>query len=239
MAMNDFQTNTVPPGIYTVWIEGESGNPYYQQRRVAVPVRIQKDANGDGDYNDAGDVKVTRDFSLINSILDGSTPTLGASISMPIYVNTTSASSTRWNGGAVTLGWDPASLTDCSLNPTSLGAASITFSSSTVTPTTGTGALSTLTVNTAGLAQGCYMFNLRARGTNGDAQPVTHLQSIRFTVATTTSSGQYVDILGFAVFQIDDITSNDILGHAVTGVFANPNDQALRRAQRARLVPWS
>ena len=91
VAMNDFQTNTVPPGIYTVWIEGESGNPYYQRRRVAVPVRIQKDANGDGDYNDAGDVKVTRDFSLINSVLDGSTPTLGASISMPIYVNTTNA----------------------------------------------------------------------------------------------------------------------------------------------------
>ena len=75
--MNDFQTNTVPPGIYTVWLEGESGNPYYQRRRVAVPVRIQKDANGDGDYNDAGDVKTTRDFSLINSVLDGSTPTLG------------------------------------------------------------------------------------------------------------------------------------------------------------------
>ena len=76
--MNDFQTNTVPPGIYTVWVEGESGNPYYQQRRVAVPARIQKDANGDGDYNDAGDVKTTRDFSLINSILDGSSTTLGA-----------------------------------------------------------------------------------------------------------------------------------------------------------------
>ena len=239
VAMNDFESNTVPPGMYTVWIEGESGNPYYQQRRVAVPVRIQKDANGDGDYNDAGDVKVTRDFSLINSILDGSTPTLGAAISMPIYVNTTSASSTRWNGGAVTLGWDAGSLTDCSLNPTSLGAASISFSASSVTPTTGTGALSTLTVNTTGLAQGCYMFNLRARGTNGDGQPVTHLQPIRFTVATTTSSGQYVDIIGFAVFQVDAVTSNDILGHAVTGVFADPNDQALRRAQRARLVPWS
>lgn len=238
VAMNDFQSNTVPPGIYTVWIEGESGNPYYQRRRVAVPVRIQQDANADGDYNDAGDVKVTRDFSLINSVLDGSTATLGGSISMPIYVNTTSASSTRWNGGPVSLGWDTASLTNCSLNPISLGAASISFSASSVTPSTGTGALSTLTVNTSGLAQGCYMFTLRARGTNGDAQPVTHLQTIRFTVATTTSSGQYVDIIGFAVFQVDAITANDILGHAVTGVYADPNHQALRRAQRARLVPW-
>lgn len=239
VAMNDFQTNTVPPGIYTVWIEGESGNPYYQQRRVPVPVRIQGDTNGDGDYNDAGDVKVTRDFSLINSVLDGSTPTLGAAISMPIYVNTTSASSTRWNGGAVSLSWDPASFTNCSLNPTSLGSASIGFSASSVTPTTGTGALSTLTINTTGLAQGCYMFALRARGTNGDGQPVTHLQLVRFTVATTTSSGQYVDIIGFTVFEIDSVTSNDILGHAITGIHADPNNAALRRAQRARLMPWT
>ena len=239
VAMNDFQTNTVPPGIYTVWIEGESGNPYYQQRRVAVPVRIQQDANGDGDYNDAGDVKVTRDFSLINSVLDGSTPTLGASISMPIYVNTTNAASTRWNGGAVSLSWDTGAFTNCSMNPAAIGSASIGFSAASVTPTTGTGALSTMTINTTGLAQGCYMFTLRARGTNGDGQPVTHLQLVRFTVATTTSSGQYVDVLGFTVFQIDGITSNDILGHAITGVFADPNNQALRRAQRARLVPWT
>ena len=239
VAMNDFQTNTVPPGIYTVWIEGESGNPYYQQRRVAVPVRIQKDANGDGDYNDAGDVKVTRDYSLINSVLDGSTPTLGASISMPIYVNTTNAASTRWNGGAVSVSWDPASFTTCSMTPASLGSASIGFSASSVTPTTGTGALSTMTIGTTGLAQGCYMFTLRTHGTNGDGQPVTHLQLVRFTVATTTSSGQYVDIIGFTVFQIDSVTANDILGHAVTGVYADPNNAALRRAQRARLVPWT
>ncbi|MEJ7802628.1 MAG: pilus assembly protein TadG-related protein [Candidatus Limnocylindria bacterium] len=239
VAMNDFQANDVPPGIYTVWIEGESGNPYYQRRRIPVPVRIQRDANGDDDYNDAGDTKVTRDFSLINSVLDGTTTTLGGSISMPIRVNTSSASATRWNGGAVSVGWDTGSLTNCSLGTTSLGAASISFSASSVTPTTGTGALSTLTVNTSGLAQGCYMFTLRALGTNGDGQPVTHLQTVRFSVATTTSSGQYVDILGFAVFQVDAITANDIIGHAVTGVQADPNDQALRRAQRARLMPWS
>ncbi len=116
---------------------------------------------------------------------------------------------------------------------------SITFSNPSVTPTTGTGALSTLTINTAGLAQGCYLFTVRATGTNGDGQPVTHLQTVRFTVATTESSGQYVDIIGFGVFQVDTITSNDILGHAVSGVYADPHDPNLRRAQRARLVPWS
>ena len=239
--MNDFQTKSVPPGIYTVWLEGHSGNPYYQRRRVPVAVRIQTDGNNDGDYNDAGDVKTTRDFSLTNSVLDGSTSVLGGTVTMPIYVSTTSASSTRWGAGGstVALSWDTTSFTDCSLNATSIGMASIGFSAVSVTPATGTGALSNLTINTAGLSQGCYLFVLRATGTNADGQPVTHLQNVRFTVATTASSGQYVDIIGFAVFEVDQITSNDIIGHAVSGVHADPNDPALRRAQRARLVPWS
>jgi len=83
------------------------------------------------------------------------------------------------------------------------------------------------------------MFDIRASGTNGDGQPVTHLQTVRFTVSSTPSSGQYVDVIGFAVFQVDAITSNDIIGHAVSGISADPNDPNLRRAQRARLVPWS
>jgi Flp pilus assembly protein TadG len=242
VAMNDFQTSAIAPGIYTVWIEGESGDPYYQRRHVPVPVRIQTDANGDGDYNDAGDVKVTRDFSLANSVLDGSTGSLGGTITLPIYVSTTTATSTKWAGPSATsvnLSWDPDSLTSCTLQPQALGFGSIGFSAASVTPASGTGALSNLTIQTTGLAQGCYLFNIRATGTNGDGQPVTHLQTVRFTVATTTSSGQYVDVIGFAVFQIDTITANDILGHAVSGISADPNDPTLRRAQRARLVPWA
>jgi Flp pilus assembly protein TadG len=239
--LDDFQTNAVPPGIYTVWLEGHSGDPYYQRRRVPVPVRIQDDANGDGDVNDAGDTKTTRDFSLDNSVLDGSTSVLGGSITVPIYVSTTSASATRWGatGSAVALSWDSGSFTDCTLNPEPLGMASISFSAASVTPLTGDGALSNLTINTTGLAQGCYLFVIRATGTNGDGQPVTHLETVRFTVATTESSGQYVDVIGFAVFEVDQITANDILGHAVSGIYANPNDPNLRRAQRPRLVPWN
>ena len=139
----------------------------------------------------------------------------------------------------MSLSWDTSSFTDCSLDPVALGLASITFSAGSVTPTTNPGAPSNLTIITSGLPQGCYLFDIRATGTNGDGQPVTHLATVRFTVATTPSNGQYVDVIGFAVFQIDDITSNDIIGHAVSGISADPNDPTLRRAQRARLVPWS
>ena len=96
----------------------------------------------------------------------------------------------------------------------------------------------TLTINSVGLAPGCYRFNVRAYGTNGDGQPVVHIQPITFTVATSASSGSYVDIIGFGVFQITDINSNAISGRAVSGIYPDPTDQYLRRAQHARLQPW-
>ena len=165
--LNDMVTNAIPPGIYTVWIEGESGNPYYQRRQVPVPVRVQTDGNHDGDYNDAVDVKVTRDFSLANSVLDGSTATLGGAISLPLRVSTGNGT-TNWGSGPaaetnVSLSWDTDTLTTCSLQPASLGMGTIGFSSSSVTPTTGTGTAVTLTINTSGLAQGCYLFTIRGQ----------------------------------------------------------------------------
>jgi hypothetical protein len=139
----------------------------------------------------------------------------------------------------VTLGVDNGSFTDCSFGPATIGAGQLTLSATAVTPTSaGQGALSTLTINSVGLAPGCYRFNVRGYGTNGDGQPVVHLQPITFTVATTASGGSYVDIIGFGVFEVTDLTSNAISGRAVTGIYANQDDSNLRRAQRARLGPW-
>ena len=72
-------------GIYTVWLEGDSGNPYFQTRRYAVPVKV------------GGAV---RDFKFVNSTTSGSTPSLGGTISLPVYVSTTSASTTKWGAGS-------------------------------------------------------------------------------------------------------------------------------------------
>lgn len=220
-------TNAIPPGIYTVWLEGDSGNPYFQTRRYAVPVKV------------GGAV---RDFSFANSTTSGSTPSLGGTISMPIYVSTTSAPSTaNWGtGSAVALTVDANSFTDCSLTPTAIGAGQLTLSAGSVTPSSsGPGALSTLGISTVGLAPGCYRFDLRGTGTNGSGQPVTHLLSITFTVATVASSGSYVDIVGFEVFEVTDVAANSFSGRAVSAVAADPSDPTLRRAQSARLAPWS
>ena len=109
-----------------------------------------------------------------------------------------------------------------------------------MTPTSsGSGALSNLTINSVGLAPGCYRFNVRAYGTNGAGQPVVHLQPITLTVASETSGGNYVDIIGFAVFELTDLSNpNSIFGRAVSRVYADPNDRGLFRAERPRLVPW-
>jgi len=226
VAMNSIRTTAVPAGIYTVWLEGQSGNPYFQTRRYPVPVAVGGAA---------------RDFSLGNSTVSGATATLGGTISLPIYVSTTTANATKWGatGSAVALSYDTASFSDCSLNAAAIGAGQITLIPTSVTPTaSGSGALSTLSINTSGLAAGCYRFDLRGSGTNGDGQPVTHLQPITFTVATSSSSGSYVDIIGFAVFEITAYDANSITAKAVTGVHADPDDQALRRAEQARLIAW-
>jgi hypothetical protein len=226
VSTSGIRTNAVPAGIYTVWLEGHSGNPYFQTRRYAVPVKV------------GGAV---RDFSLGNSTVSATIAAMGGTAAIPVYVSTTTSNSTKWGatGSAVTLGVDAGSFTDCSLNPATIGAGQLTFSTSSVTPSSsGSGALSTLTINSVGLAPGCYRFNVRAHGTNGDGQPVVHIQPITFTVATSASSGSYVDVIGFGVFQITDINSNAISGQAVSGIYPDPSDQNLRRAQRARLQPW-
>jgi hypothetical protein len=226
VSTSGIRTNTVPAGIYTVWLEGHSGNPYFQTRRTPVPVKVGG---------------ATRDFSLANSTTSAAVAAVGGSASIPLYVSTTTASSTKWGSGgsAVSLGVDANSFTDCSYAAATIGAGQLTLSAGVVTPTaSGNGALSTLTINSVGLAPGCYKFNVRAYGTNGDGQKVVHVLPISFTVATSASSGSYVDVIGFAVFQVTDISANAISGKAVSGVYADQNDQALRRAMRPRLRPW-
>ncbi len=226
VSMEDISTNSIPAGIYTVWLEGHSGDPYFQTRRAAVPVKV------------GGAV---RDFSLGNSTTNLVIPSVGGSGSIPIYVSTTNASATRWGatGSAVTLGVDANSFTDCSLDPATIGPGQLSLSTTSVTPTSsGSGALSNLSISSVGLAPGCYRFNVRAYGTNGDGQPVVHLQAITFTVATTSTTGSYVDVIGFGTFEVTSMDSNSIFGRAVSAVYADPNDPNLRRAQRARLQPW-
>ena len=96
-----------------------------------------------------------------------------------------------------------------------------------------------VSINGGSLGVGEYPLTIRATGTNSAGEQVTHLIPIVFDIATASTSTEYVDIMGFAVFRIADINTNSIDGYAISGVYADMNDPALRRGQVARLVPWN
>ena len=229
VAMKDIAQNQVPHGIYAVWLQGAAGSPYHQKRRQPVPVRVGA---------------VPRRFHLDNSVLDGATASLGGTITLPLKV-TTGTGSSAWNpasGSAtpVTLSYEPDSLTDCSFNAKSWSGASVGFSATSVMPSSSNGGADvSMTINTSGLAAGCYLYTLRGQGVNGDGQPVVRLEQVRFTIAGTTGPNEYVDIIGFAVFELTAVNNNEIWGRAVTGIYADPTAAELRTAQQPRLVPWN
>ena len=85
VAMSGIQTNAIPAGIYTAWLEGHSGNPYFQTRRSPVPVKVGG---------------ALRDFSLGNSTTTATIPSLGGSATIPLYVSTAKTSPAAPRTGA-------------------------------------------------------------------------------------------------------------------------------------------
>lgn len=231
VSMGSILTTDVPPGIYAVWLQGQAGAPYSQIRRQPFPVRIGT---------------VPRQFRVEGPV-DGTIDAIGGSTTLPLRIVTDSASATAWNGGSATatsvnVSWDPASLTTCSHSAVAWGAPTISFNgmaSASVAPSSGTGTSVDMAIQSGSLASGCYLFTLRAHGVNADGQPVVRLRQVQFSVAATSGPSEYVDIIGFAVFEISDIQANAIYARAITGIYADPNDLALRAAQRPRLIPWS
>jgi hypothetical protein len=49
---------------------------------------------------------------------------------------------------------------------------------------------------------------------------------------------QYVDVLGYTVFKITSINSNDVNGRAVSGMYYDPDDIAVSAGKKIGLVPW-
>lgn len=224
VTMKSFRTTSVPAGIYTVWLEGHSSSPYNTTRRQPVPVRI------------GGAV---RDFSLANSMTTGQTAALGGTITLDLYVSTARTSNAA-NWGSTS---SPVSLSvDASTLPPGMSVAP-SFSAASVVPSVASGSnlgtKSVLTINTSGLAAGTYQLIVRAKGSNGAGQPVTHLLPITFSVVNPPSGGSYVDIIGFAVFEVTTVDANAIQGRAISAVAASADDWALRRGHRARLMPWT
>jgi Putative Flp pilus-assembly TadE/G-like len=98
----------------------------------------------------------------------------------------------------------------------------------------------TLTVNTTpGLgAQGTYSIPLLMSGTNADGQVVNHADVLKVLASDTSTSTNYIDIIGFAAYQIMQFDANTVWGQIVSPVRPSPDDPELAIALRPRLRPW-
>jgi hypothetical protein len=213
-----FQTTGAPQGVYTVWIQGHSSSPVLLDHYYPVGIAIGS---------------VNRDFSLSGgaAVLIAST---GGSGTTSINVSTPNNNSTYF-GSTVSLSVEGGADANGVL-PSGIGAVSV--SPSTVTLNKGTSQNATVSIDAGTLGPGVYSLTLRATGTNSSGQPVTRLLPFNVAIATASTTNEYVDILGWAVFRITSMDSNAVYGYAISGVYTDMNDPALRRGQVARLVPW-
>ena len=220
-----FETSGAPQGVYTVWIQGHSSSPVLLDHFYPVGISI---GNVNRDFSTSGGAAV-----LIPST--GGTGTTTVTVSTP-NVNGT------YFGGTVDLSIEGGADSNGVLPP-GIGALSVTPSS--ITLNKGVSQTTTLVINGGTLGPGVYSLTLRVTGTNSAGQPVTRLQPIFVAIATASTTNEYVDILGFTTFRISCVPSvpscpaNSIFGYAISGVYADMNDPALRRGQVARLVPWN
>jgi hypothetical protein len=214
-----FSTSSAPVGIYTVWVKGHSSSPYLTDHYYPVAINIGG---------------VVRDFSSSGGGMVIPVATTGTTGTGTMTFSTGGGSGT-FNGtidlsveggpqsnGVLPVGIGAVSVSPSSLNLNSSGNRSVTIS-----------------VNGGSLGPGEYPLTIRATGTNGAGQVVTRQIPFIYDIATGATSNEYVDIMGFTVFRITDITSNSVDGYAISGVYADQNDPQLRRGQVARLVPWN
>jgi Putative Flp pilus-assembly TadE/G-like len=220
-----FNTTSAPQGVYSVWIQGHSSDPVLLDHYYPVGISIGS---------------VNRDFST-SSGATVAMATTGSTGTATIDVSTTNNNGTYF-GGTVDLSIEGGADMN-GVMPGGIGAVSV--SPSTITLNKGTSATATISVNGGTLGPGVYSLTLRVTGTNSTGQPVTRLVPITVTIATASTTNEYVDILGFTTFRLTCTPSvtgcpaNSIEGYAISGVYADMNDPALRRGQVARLVPWN
>jgi Flp pilus assembly protein TadG len=214
-----FQTAGAPTGIYTVWIQGHSSDPVLLDHYYPVGIAIGN---------------VNRDFTT-SSEATIALATTGSTGTATALVSTTNNNATFF-GGNVALSIEGGANVGGVL-PVGIGAVSVSPSS--VTLDKGVSQPVTISIDGGTLSPGNYSLTMRATGTNSAGQPVTRLMPVTLSIATASTSNQYVDILGFATFRITAMDANTVYGYAISGVYADMNDPALRRGQVARLVPWN
>ena len=216
-------TTGATTGIYTIWVWGNSPSPFLKDHYYPVALNV---GGVNRDFSSNGNGKL---FSMTST---------GATASGSITFSTPNNGGTYFGGSVhLTMEGGPAAPPTGGVLPSGLG--SVTFSANDFTLNKGSTQDVTVTINGGTLGPGIYPLTIRATGTNQNGIPVTHQIPINLQIATGSSTDEYVDILGFTIFRIVQINSNNVTAYAISGVYSDMNDPALQRGQTARLVPWN
>ena len=227
---NTITTNSCDKGIYQAWVRGTSSAPYTSRVHEAL---VNVNVGGQA-----------RDFSLASSDSYDSIASPGLQADYVIRPTTAVSGATKWTGSnLLTLSWAKCpTTTDPSISPPEqlicgIDGNYLTTSVANVDP----GENHTMNVQTF-LARTGEVYKGWVRMTGLDDvtnKRVTHLLQVTLDVALVSGGAtQYADVIGYAVFEITDINSNDVAGRAITGAYLDPNDPALAIGRKIGLVPW-
>ena len=227
---NTITTTGCDKGIFQAWLRGTSSAPYTSRvHETLVNINVGSQA---------------RDFSLASSDAYESIAGPGTQADYLIHTTTANSGSTKWTGSnLLTLSWAKCpTTTDTSILPPEVMVCGIdgNFGTTTVT-NVDPGEDHTFNVQTF-LARSNEVYKGWIRETGLDDvtnKRVTHLLEVTLEVGVVAGgTSQYVDVLGYTVFKITAITSNDVSGRAVSGVYTDPDDIAVSAGKKIGLVPW-
>jgi hypothetical protein len=227
---NTITTSGCDKGIYQAWLRGTSSAPYTSRVHEAL---VNVNVGGQA-----------RDFSLASSDSYESIASPGTQANYLIHTTTATSGATKWTGSnLLTLSWAKCpTTTDASILPPEVLVCGIdgNFAQTTVT-NMDPGEDHTLNVQTF-LARTGEVYKGWIRETGLDDvtnKRVTHLLPVTLEVALVSGGAtQYADVIGYAVFEVTAIDSNDVYGRAITGSYNDPNDPALAVGRKIGLVPW-
>ena len=216
-------------GIFQAWLRGTSSAPYTSRvHETLVNINVGGQA---------------RDFSLTSSDAYVSIASPGEPANFVIRTTTSSGGSTKWTGnGLLTLSWAkcPTS-TNPSILPPEVLICRIDGSGASSVGGVDPGEDHIFNVETT-LARSGEVYKGWVRETGLDDvtnKRVTHLLEVTLEVGIIPGGAtQYADVLGYAVFEVTQLNSNEVKGRAITGAYLDPNDPALAIGRKIGLIPW-
>ncbi|HKY51698.1 MAG TPA: pilus assembly protein TadG-related protein [Candidatus Limnocylindria bacterium] len=232
---NTITTSGCDKGIFQAWVRGTSSAPYTSRVHEAL---VNINVGGQA-----------RDFSLTSSDTYAAIAAPGTQANFVIRTTTSAGGATKWTGNnLLTLSWakcptstDPAILPPEVLTCGIDGVMSLPGVLPPPVTNMDPGEDHTFNVQTT-LARTGEVYKGWVRETGLDDvtnKRVTHLIELTLEVGIVAGGAtQYADVLGYTVFEITAINSNDVSGRAITGAYTDPNDPALAIGRKWRLVPW-